>query len=216
MGLVIHVESSRVYGLSYKCDLFPELCSVDDDELVALLGGAYHEVTSFRAGTSQEEEEVFDIDRIGAFLQKKAHTADIFLCTSPFLLCAIGAQALSLPMIAYLGLPTIWKASIKPLDRLWELGQAFLRKATVVANNPLLAEQMDYQFAVRVPLVRPLALYTNVKWDPRNPQVLFVVRSKFLFHTLSCFIPHFMPDGHQLEFAMLNTDVHMSFADMSQ
>lgn len=106
MGMVVHVSSSRVYGLSYKCDLFPELCNLHDDELVPMLGGVYRDVTNARLG-STDIEEFLDVDRIGAFLESRARDADIFLCTSPFLLCAIGSHVSSTPMIAYLGLPTM-------------------------------------------------------------------------------------------------------------
>jgi len=164
---------------------------------------------------SNTEEEKYDVEAIQAYLREHSQTADLFLCTSPFTLCALGSEVSNVPFIGYLGLPTIWKTFGIPIEDIFKLGRQFLKKAVVVVNNPLLGEQMDYQFSTRIPLFRPLAQYTNVTWKPSQKAVLLVARSKFFFFTLQCFIPHFTPDDFPLKFLTLNTEKTLSFDEMS-
>jgi len=217
LALIINLDY-KVSGLQYYCDVFTDLCDPEDKLRTLISSGRYdgQQTVGLSDDAAHVDDKKYDLDSIAAYLQERTQFVDVFLCTSPFSLCALGANVTTTPMIAFMGLPTLWKTLGIPFKELFHLGKAFLQKAAVIYDAAISRELLDYQFSIRVPLVRPLGLYTNVTWTPRESSVLIVARSKFYFFTLECFLPYYTGSDYPINFKTLSTANRLTFEQMSQ
>eukprot|EP00971_Amphidinium_carterae_P170963 3388122-Amphidinium_carterae.1 len=132
--------------------------------------------------------------------------ADMLICTSPFIICAVLQSLIGLPSILYLGLPILWKM---PTDHFhhpdarsefWSLAARVVHSDSVVlaVNNPLLAQQISFQTPGAEPWgVRPHAVFTKATYVPvRSGEVLAVSRTKFLWVTFGAILKRMSPKDY--------------------
>eukprot|EP00928_Gymnodinium_smaydae_P047015 TRINITY_DN31357_c0_g1_i1.p1 TRINITY_DN31357_c0_g1~~TRINITY_DN31357_c0_g1_i1.p1 ORF type:complete len:653 (-),score=82.53 TRINITY_DN31357_c0_g1_i1:161-2119(-) len=215
------VELRRTLGVVYKCAVFPELCGAGGTDPVADLIGPFEAPPAY---------ETYTIAHIAATLAKigeelsATSRVDMLVCTSPFIVCALLQRAMKLPLLAYFGLPMLWK---RPTDHFedasarvafWaELQRLAAEPRVVIAtNNPLLSEQIAHQSGLLPPVVRVHARFTGAVYVPTNlDKALLVSRTKFLWVTLGCLLKAFTPDDYPVAFTVLNSDSKLSFRELA-
>ncbi|CAD7929321.1 unnamed protein product [Amoebophrya sp. A120] len=181
------IDLQGVFGIAYKCHLYPLLCN-DQDPIAGILGAFDKADESYTTESSISTLKLVFESLLsahgGSTASASTGTAQpsrkLFVCTSPFFLCAVIAASL-LPKDAlsfnYLGLPALWKAPhdfAQHQEVFWDYGhRLFLREGTThVTNNPILFEQLRYQFgktdteALRI--LRPHNRYMNAYYVPRK------------------------------------------------
>jgi len=217
------VEVSRILGITYKCAVFPNMCSVSNSggpDLVAELIGPFD---------APPADELYTLERIRNTLEVVSReittSMDILVCTSPCIICAVLQELSGSPLLGYFGLPLLWK---RPTDHFtnpaartefWLLITQLMTRTNVVlaTNNPLLSEQIVFQVASgALPVVRPHAAFTQAAYEPTRPhEVMLVSRTKFLWVTLRCAMRHFMTPGYPVSFSVANSDSSYTFHEMA-
>merc|ERR1719506_560312 len=98
---------ARIYGISYKCEVFEVCDSTPPAHSVAELIGPFD--ASNEAFTMR-----YIVEWMSRFFDAEtfAANADALVCTSPFVLCGVVHALSGLPLIGYLGLPLLWKAPV--------------------------------------------------------------------------------------------------------
>jgi len=107
-------------------------------------------------------------------LAPQLQRADAILCGQPLFWCRF-LKSLGKPLLMYAGLPVMW--AVRKEDReAW--GEDFGRilrseRHTVIAMSVFTARAMQWQFGVRVPVLRTMGLHTQAMHFPlRNTSVL--------------------------------------------
>eukprot|EP00927_Polykrikos_kofoidii_P057170 TRINITY_DN51284_c0_g1_i1.p1 TRINITY_DN51284_c0_g1~~TRINITY_DN51284_c0_g1_i1.p1 ORF type:complete len:686 (-),score=77.98 TRINITY_DN51284_c0_g1_i1:194-2251(-) len=218
------VEVARIMGITYKCDIFPDMCGsggVNSDDPIAKLIGPFEAPPPYETYTFSRIREASKT--IG--LQLLGHEPDLLICTSPFILCALLQEATSLPLLAYFGLPLLWKRPTDHFDdkaaraafwkELVRLGDE--PRVVMATNNPLLTEQIAFQTPnMLLPTVRPHAVFARATYAPKlQNKVLVASRTKFNWVTLGCALRRFAPDGYPFTFEILNSDSKLTFKELS-
>ncbi|CAD7924387.1 unnamed protein product [Amoebophrya sp. A25] len=238
------LDLQGVFGISYKCHIYPLLCN-DNDPIATLLGAF------------DKADETYTTDKalltLEAVFESLKDTADVFICTSPFFLCAVMAALLPAETLQFnfMGLPALWKAPHDVADNMetfWEYGHKFFRRenSVHVTNNFLLFEQLRYMFGeqdtTKLRVLRPHNRYMNAYYVPRKhliataerkknlsleelrnkeapaPLVHYVglvSRTKFQWVTFECLFKRLIHEGNlPFDFEVLNTDSKLSFQEM--
>ena len=215
------VKVLRTLGITYKCTVFPDMCaegseSGHPDALAALIG-------RFEAPPPYE---LYTLEVISQRLAELASQLDfdLMVCTSPFIVCALLQWFTQKPLVAYLGLPLLWKRPTDHFDNatsregFWALLSYLQKRPDVVlaTNNPILSEQIAFQSGALLPVVRPHARFTNAVYTPSKlHDVMLVSRTKFMWVTLGCALRRFMDDMYPMKFTVANSDSKFSFSEMA-
>ncbi|CAE7371101.1 unnamed protein product [Symbiodinium natans] len=143
------------------------LCAQPEDKelLEGLLKRYYKDKQAFATVAAAFEE---------ALRFRLSREADVLMCSQPLSWCRflLGMQK---PMLLYAGLPVMWDLPEADRDGWAADFSDILRsqKHVVIANSVFVAREVQWQFGMRVPTLRPLGLHTNAMHVPvRNSSVL--------------------------------------------
>lgn len=137
-----------------------DLCAQPEDKelLQGLLRRYYKEKQAFATVAAAFEE---------ALGQRLSREADVLMCSQPLGWCRFLIN-LRMPMLLYAGLPVMW--DVPEADRTgWAADFADIlmsQEHVVIANSVFVAREVQWQFGVRVPTLRPLGLHTNAMHVP--------------------------------------------------
>ncbi|CAE7272093.1 USP [Symbiodinium necroappetens] len=137
-----------------------DLCAQPEDKelLQGLLRRYYKDKQAFATVAAAFEE---------ALGQRLSREADVLMCSQPLGWCRFLIN-LRMPMLLYAGLPVMW--DVPEADRTgWAADFADIlmsQEHVVIANSVFVAREVQWQFGVRVPTLRPLGLHTNAMHVP--------------------------------------------------
>eukprot|EP00913_Durusdinium_trenchii_P029836 g27959.t1 len=148
----------------------------------------------------EQSKQDFHAWMLGNYLNKpEISRSSIFLCTNPIYYCNFFV-GLNKTILGYFGLPLLYMVPHKDwsrwLDDFIEL--AALPSSLFVSNNPLHSAQVDWQSGVRLPVLRPVALYITERFRPERLQEVLVPEPReacVLYCMLRAFTPEEGGDG---------------------
>ncbi|CAK9022447.1 unnamed protein product [Durusdinium trenchii] len=149
----------------------------------------------------EQSKQDFHAWMLGNYLNKpEISRSSIFLCTNPIYYCNFFV-GLNKTILGYFGLPLLYMVPHKDwsrwLDDFIEL--AALPSSLFVSNNPLHSAQVDWQSGVRLPVLRPVALYITERFRPERLQEVLVPEPREAC-VLYCMLRAFTPEGYPFHF----------------
>lgn len=123
-----------------------------------------------------------------------------FLCTNPIFYCYY-FLGLNRTVFGYFGLPLLYMAPTAGWAK-WLTDFAVMAKSPqsfFVANNPMLAAQVDWQSAIKLRVVRPVASFLTFHYSNSRPDDVLVPEPREAC-VLHCLLRSFTPANYPLRF----------------